>query len=259
MKRTIIIAFTALICSIVGHAASAGNAGDSAYARQNYPQALDSYRKALDTEGASSNLYYNIGNTYYRLGNIGQAIIFYERALKVDPANEDARINRDFVKSKIVGAPEDDSSFLTNIHEGIKSRFSPDTWAWLAFAMFVITCGCVALYLFTDKIMIRKTGFFGALVSLAVFIYILAIACQTANAINDDSYAVITAPVSNLRSQPSTAGGKTDKVVPIPGGARVEIIDSLATPDDPNVSMWYEVKINNSSRAWLNAADAERI
>jgi hypothetical protein len=47
--------------------------------------------------------------------------------------------------------------------------------------------------------------------------------------------------------------------VTIHEGTKVEIIDSIATPDDPVSPKWYNVKINNSAKAWLRASDVERI
>ncbi|MDE6468064.1 MAG: SH3 domain-containing protein, partial [Muribaculaceae bacterium] len=53
--------------------------------------------------------------------------------------------------------------------------------------------------------------------------------------------------------------GTSDKVVTIHEGTRVQIIDSVATPDDPVSPRWYNVKINNGTKAWLRASDVERI
>ena len=259
MKRYLIAALLTLVGVVAVNAASLAEQADSAYAKQDYPAALSLYKNAIEKEGTSSNLYYNLGNAYYRTGDVGHAIISYERALQLDPSNEDARINLNFVNGRIAGAPEDDSSFLANLHETVTSWFSPDAWAWVAFGFFLLVCAAIAVYLFTSNVTLRKAGFFGALVLLVIFIYVFVIAMTTAGALDDHSRAIVTSPVTNLRSQPTTAGSKTDKVVPIPQGAKVEILDSISTPDDPMVSMWYEVKINNSTRAWLNSADVERI
>lgn len=259
MKKILLIAVAIILYTTTAFAAGTVADADSAYARRDYAAALSAYNKALDNEGSSSNLYYNIGNTYYRLGNIGQAVLFYERALKINPANEDATANLTFVRNHIQGSPEDDTTFLGKMHQSIKSEMTPDAWAWTAFAIFVLVCATVALYLFTDRITLRKIGFFGALILSAVFIYTFAVAYQTANAIDDNSYAIVTSPVTNLRSEPTTNVAKTAKTVPLPAGSKVEIVDSLSTPKDPQVQLWYEVKINNNSRAWMNAADAERI
>ena len=253
------VALAIVMATLTAVAGPIAESGDSAYAKKDYAAALDSYLKAADHEGTSTNLYYNIGNTYYRLGDIGHSVIYYERALKLDPSNKDARTNLEFVKSKINGAPEDDSSFLSNLHEKISSKLSPDAWAWMAFALFVIVCGSIALYIFAGSVTLRKSGFFGGLVIAVIFIYVLVIAWSTASAIEDHEQAVVTAPVSNMRSEPTSKSTKTDKVVPVSEGTRLEIIDSVATPDDPNAAMWYEAKLNNTTRAWINAADVERI
>ena len=257
MKKILMIALAILTYAVAAMAASPVQEADSAYARRDYSAALNGYRKALETQGSSSELYYNLANTYYRLGNTGQAVLFYERALKLNAANDDALANLEFVRDRIKGLPEDDTTFLGKMHQGVKSALTSDAWAWTAFFFFVLVCGAVAVYLFTDRVLVRKIGFFSAIILLALFFYVLAVAWQTANAVDDNSYAVVTSPVTNLRSEPSSdASGKT---VPLPAGSRVEIVDSLTTAKDAKVPLWYEVKINNNSRAWMPAADAERI
>jgi tetratricopeptide (TPR) repeat protein len=258
MKKLLIIAVLA-IQALTSSALSNVEQGDSAYSKSAYTEALDHYNTALQKEGSSSNLYYNIGNTYYRLGDLGHAVINYERARMVDPSNADARTNLEFVKTKIQDKPEDDSTFLSNVHQNIVSQHSPDTWAWIAFALFVLVIGAVAVYLFTTNINVRKAGFFGAIVLVFVFLYVLSIAKTSADAVDDHEQAVVIVPTTNLRSAPQTAQSKTDKVVPIHEGTKLIIVDSLATPDDPATMMWYDVKINNTTRAWVSSADVERI
>jgi tetratricopeptide (TPR) repeat protein len=258
MKKILILAVL-IINAISALALTNVERGDSAYSKSAYTEALGYYTEALNKEGSSSNLYYNIGNTYFRLNDLGHAVINYERALKVDPSNEDARTNLEFVKTRIQDKPEDDSTFLSNLHRNITSWHSPNAWAWIAFTLFVIVMGAIALYLFTYNINIRKLGFFGGIVMLIVFLYVLSIAKSTADAIDDHEQAVVIVPTTNLRSVPQTAQSKTDKVVPIHEGTKLIIVDSLATPDDPATMMWYDVKINNSTRAWVSSSDVERL
>ena len=42
-------------------------------------------------------------------------------------------------------------------------------------------------------------------------------------------------------------------------GTRVEILDSVVAVADSAASTWLDVRIDNTHRAWLNSADAERI
>lgn len=257
MKHIIAICLS-LFC-LSASATSMAQQADSAYNREAYSDAIRLYNEAITTDGVSSNILYNLGNAYYRDNQLGKAILSYERALKLDPSNNEAAINLNFVKTQIEDAPEDDSSFLSNVHKGIVSTFAPDAWAWLALAIFIVLLGTIAAYIFSNHVAVRKFGFFGAIIMVFIFIYVIAIAYQTAGAYRKHDSAIVIVPTTSLSSAPRSSRSDKEKVVPIHEGTKVEILDSLSTPDDPNVGKWYDVKINNSSRAWLNADDVERI
>lgn len=257
MKHIIAICLS-LFC-LSASAASLAQQADSAYNREAYADAIRLYQESISTDGISSNILYNLGNAYYRDNQLGKAILSYERALTLDPSNKEAATNLNFVKTRIEDAPEDDSSFLSNVHKSILSTFSPDAWAWIALALFIVMLCTIAAYIFSSNVAVRKFGFFGAIVMVFVFIYVIAIAYQTAGAYRNHESAIVIVPTTNLSSAPRSTRSEKEKVVPIHEGTKVEILDSLSTPDDPNVGKWYDVKINNSSRAWLNAADVERI
>lgn len=261
MKRILISLTLILISSVASSASlrSKAQQADSAYNKEAYNEAVALYLESIAQDGISSDIYYNLGNAYYRAGQLGKAIISYERALAIDPSNDEARTNLDFVRTRIVDIPEDDSSFLSNLHKEICSLMSPDGWAVLALLLFIILLSTVALYIFSSNVRMRKTGFFGGIVILFLFIYTVIVASQTASAIDSHDRAIVTVPTTILSSAPRSSRSKTEKVVPIHEGTKVHIVDSLSTPDDPEVGKWYDVKINNSTRAWLNAADVEKI
>ncbi len=91
-----------LIFSVSAYALSIGQRADSAYNAENYRLAIDLYQKSLAEEGRSSDLYYNLGNAYYRSDKLGMAVVCYERSLRLDPTNDDARSNLEFVRSRIM-------------------------------------------------------------------------------------------------------------------------------------------------------------
>ncbi len=238
----IILAWCAAPLASAGIAAAA----DSAYTADDFSRAIELYTRALETDGASPDLYYNLGNAYYRNCNLGRAIVAYHRCLRLDPANADARANLAFVNSRIQDLPEDDSSFLTRMHTAVVTACSANAWAWIAFAAFALTLAAVALYIF------------GAFVLAVLTAYFIVVAAAAAARIDDRSHAIVTVPTTFLNSIPRQPK-QTDKVVPLHEGTRVEIIDSVPTPDDPVSPRWYNVKINNSTHAWLRATDVERI
>lgn len=233
-------------------------AADSAYSKENYDEAIALYNNLLGERGRSAEIYYNLGNAYYRKGEIGNAVLSYERALRVNPSHADARANLAFVNSRLEDRPEDNNSFLTRLHRSVVLSMSADAWAWIALTSFVLLCAAVALYIFSANVTLRKLGFFGAFVLLVLTVYFVVVAVNAASYFNDHSEAVVTAPSTLLNSAPRQPGN-TEKVVPLHEGTKVEIIDSIATPDDPVSPMWYNVRINGSASAWLRATDVERI
>jgi tetratricopeptide (TPR) repeat protein len=69
--------------------------GNEAYLHGDYAAAVAAYEE-VDRQGpASSDLAFNLGDAYFRKGAIGPAIWAFERALALDPGDEDARYNLD--------------------------------------------------------------------------------------------------------------------------------------------------------------------
>lgn len=259
MKKLILILYIVLAVAATAEAQSLAQQGDSAYAREDYRHAIELYSRSLAEEGVSTDLYYNLANAYYRNDNPGKAVLNYRRALRIDPTNSDARANLNFVVSRIEDRPEDDSSFLGNLHYSILGLMKPNAWAWTSFGLFVLLTACGALYIFSGEVAMRKTGFFGGIVVLFVFIYALVCALQSAAAARDTSEAVVIAPSTYLNSAPRAPRTSDEPAVSLHAGTVVEITDSVPTPDDPQSDMWYNVRINKGTKAWLRASDVERI
>jgi Ca-activated chloride channel family protein len=90
------------------------NAGAAAFQAKDYDTALGHLNSALLAQEVplQQRAYYNLGNTRFRLGEDAgkpdekkthweQAVKGYESALKLDPKDEDARHNLDFVKQRL--------------------------------------------------------------------------------------------------------------------------------------------------------------
>lgn len=258
MKKVVII-LIGLISSVSVMASHLTARADSAYNKEDYRMAIRLYLQAINEEGVSPELYYDLGNAYYRIDQLGKSVLYYQRALNLDPSMEDARTNLEFVKTKITDKPEDDSTFLTNVHEGIVAQVSPDTWAWIAFVLFAMLIGCAAIYIFTSHVGLRKAGFFGGFILVILVIYASVAAYQSADAFRNSNKAVVTVPTANLRTMPGASMQDNEKVIPIHEGTILEITDSMSMPGESASPLWYDVKINNSTRAWVNASDVERI
>ncbi len=58
-------------------------------------------------EGESVALHYNLGNAWYQKGELGKSILHYEKALKLNPKDEEVLHNLSVVKNKRIDAIEE--------------------------------------------------------------------------------------------------------------------------------------------------------
>jgi len=96
--------------------------GAAAYRAGDYKSAAQSLQQVPGSDGA-----YNLGNALARQGEYKQAITAYDDALKRDPANADAKANRqaveDWMRKQQQQSPQDQKEHEG--HDGKKNRSSP--------------------------------------------------------------------------------------------------------------------------------------
>lgn len=226
-----------------------------AYHQELYTEALQLYQQAERTEGTSAALCCNMGDTYYRLKDTGRAIVYYERALLLDPGNADARFNLDFVRQKSGIGDEAGSSILSIWANKAAGTFSSNVWAAIGVISFILCLLAVCLYVFIDNVTWRKVGFFGAIALL--LLAVIANVCAFVNhsrAVNH-STAIVMKPQVTLSNAPRTPKDKTEIAFELGLGRKVELLDSVLGKNQK----WFYVESSNSRRGWINSGDVEII
>ena len=259
MKRNILLIISVVFSSILSMASPLDEKADSAYTAEQYADALALYLKAAETEGTSSELYYNIGNTLYRQNKLGKAIGAYERALRLDPTNADARANLEFVNSKIVDKVGERGTFFFNAMDSVTRIMTANTWAWTALAFFILTIAAIILYCFLSSIPLRKIGFFGGILTLFLCILSCIFAFRGASMAKSKNYAIVTVPSTILSTSPRAPKNRTEEAMLLHEGTKMQIMDSVSSHSDSIASRWYDVEIDNNHRAWIKASDVEII
>ena len=259
MKRYIILALLALMTINVVLASEIIPKADSAYTKGDYNTALSLYSKAVTTAGSSAELYYNLGNAYYRNGNIPQAIIYYERALRIDPSFSRARENLDFVNDRIIDKSGEYGSFFSRTATSVALSRTSDTWAYWALGLFIVFIAALVLYFFADRIIIRKIGFFGGIILIlcSVFCIIEALYARSLALRTDE--AIITAKSVILSTSPRAPLSRNEEAMLLHEGTKLYIQDSIKVKNDTTSTIWYDVMVDNDHRAWIDAASIEKI
>lgn len=253
MKRILFYIIASLV-AIQSHANIIAKA-DSAYLSDNFAEAVQLYEQALEELGPSAERYYNLGNAYYRQGQLGAAILNYERSLRLDPSNKDARENLEFVNSKTVDHIETTESFVSALSNKIGQMFTPNVWAYIALALFILTLVGAGIYFISQTVSIRKIGFFGGLSTLLLCIIANVIAYQQTVRATTTNEAIIMVKSINLSTTPRTPMNRSEEAILLHEGTKLYILNSITPGEDT----WYDVKIDDSHRAWIPADAIEII
>ena len=237
-----------LIVPLTGHAVTKAEA-DSAFVRGEYQQAIKDY-EALLKQGASADLYYNLGNAYYRSENITRAVLNYERALLLSPGDRDIRFNLQIARSKTIDkiVPESEMFFFT-WYRSLVNLMSVDAWAWTALVSLALVIILLLIYLFSERIWLRKIGFFGGLVLLALFVLSNIFAWQQKQDLLFRKGAIIVSPSVTVKSTPAVNG--TDLFI-LHEGTKVSITDG-------SMKGWTGIRIADGKEGWVESKMMEAI
>jgi tetratricopeptide (TPR) repeat protein len=222
---------------------------DSAYVQERYQQAAKDY-EALLKQGVSADLYYNLGNCYYRMDQMTQAVLNYERALLLSPGDKDIRFNLQMARSKTIDkiTPESEMFFVT-WYRSLVNVMSVDGWARTALVALIVAIVLALFYLFSDRIWLRKIGFFGGIIALLLFLVGNLFAWQQKSNLTQRTGAIIIKSAVNVKSTPSKNG--TDLYI-LHEGTKVTVTDS-------SMREWRKIRVADGKEGWLEVSEIEVI
>ena len=224
-------------------------AGNALYEEGKYEEALGVYNQVIQGEMESSDLYYNMGNAAYRANSIGYAILYYEKALKLEPSHDDAANNLEFVSQYRVDAFEEvPQLFLGNWIRGFVQWLPERLWSLLALVFFVLLLAGIMIYLFSKRIVLKKAGFVSALAALLLFVLSFVSAASRHQEIIRPDTGIILAPSVVVRSSPSESG--TELFI-LHEGTKVEISE--------DVSGWQNIRVIDGREGWILEEELEAI
>ncbi len=256
MKALIrLLLFCAIGSGTTGHLAAqvsneeAFSRGVELYTANSYQEALEVWTGIYNAGYRSADLAFNIGNASFKLNDIPGAILFYERALLLSPANEDVKYNLaiagSMTKDKFEEIPE---PFFIRWYNFSALVLSSNTWAVLSLASFIICLVLLSLYIYSSKYGIKVAGFWLALFFLVFSLSAMAFSLRNKSLVHDSTKAIIFTPQVSGKSSPDNSG--TDLFV-IHEGTRVTVTDELGE--------WYEIRLSDGNKGWVPSGSLTRI
>jgi len=219
------------------------------YQARDYEQALNIYLQLIKTENPSAELYFNTGNCYFKMGTLGKSVLYYERAAKLKPDDDDIQYNLKIANLKAVDKIEPVPPIIYKRWiKSLSESLTMSQWSvtfivlvWLLFAAW----GC---YLFANQVSTRKLTFVLACAVSGLCIISYLFLEENHRVQTRLKYGVVMAASSYVKSAPDERG--TDQFI-LHEGTKVEVLDELAG--------WEKIRIANGSVGWLKVGDVEKI
>lgn len=226
------------------------NAANQAYVEGRWSDALADYELISGMGMESAPLYCNIGDAYFKDGNTPEAILNYERALKIDPSYDDARYNLSLLNSTIQDRIDPVPEFvLKTWAKDICYIMDSDSWAICFLVFTALALAMILLFILSPSVGGRRTGFF-----TGIFVILLAFFSLTFSIWQKNDYmraddAVVMRPVTSIKSSPSSESS-TDLFI-LHEGTKVKIIDEVGS--------WNNIELADGRQGWIPSGDIEII
>lgn len=220
-------------------------AANNAYRQQNYELAIELYQNILSQGYHSKEVYFNIGNSYYRLNRIGEAILYYEKAQKLDPRDRDIQYNLELANLRVIDRIELPPRFiLFKWWDYLKFFFSIQQLSRLISILFALTVFSLILWLFNKRYRLRRWFLYLATVAglLTIFgVYILII---RVGELKEVHWAIVLSPTVTVLSAPDE--NSTD-VFLLHEGVKVSLNEDRGD--------WVKISLPDGKSGWMKKND----
>lgn len=215
--------------------------GNNAYQEQNFEDALNTYSVILESGYESADLYYNTANCYYKLNQPTQAILFYERALKLRPLDKDVAYNLDLANKQIVDKIESlPVPFYTEWMISLTHSLSVDVFAFISIIFMLFAVISLLLFFRTNNGMIKRISFFMILVTLVVTGVTYLFASSQYAHLMDNKEAIVLSQRVNIYSAPNTT---STTLFILHDGLKVTILKTE--------NQWNQIMLPDGSIGWI--------
>ena len=250
--KNILIVFALLLLSLKLMAISDAEMvikGNNAYKAGMFSQAIVCYQEVIKKGVVSPELFYNLGNASFKSNDIPSAILYYEKAKKLRPNDENIDFNLKLANSKIADKIEQvPQLFIKRWWTMLFNLLSLDVLAGLCIAFFVFFFVLQCIFLFAGSLWVRKIAFWSSVFLLVLSVSSYAIAQRKHNALMVQNEAIVFTPAITVKSSPDE--NSVDLFV-VHEGTKVTILDTIGA--------WQEIRIGNGSEGWIKTVDTRRI
>ena len=217
------------------------------YEQKEYESAIDQFNEMVDSPLYSSDVYYNLANCYYKTHQKAKAVLYYEKALKLAPNDEDVLFNLKLVQLQLVDKlAQIPQPFYTKWMLKVKKIMPIDQWAKMGlFFIFLFSIFSIWFLVSTDY-KLKKKLFFGFSLSLIIGLKSVGMAyyCFSTQQVN----AILMNANAYVKSAPSI---QSEDLFILHEGTKIIVLEEF--------NDWIKIKLSDGMIGWLERSVVEEI
>lgn len=249
MKKTVFLLFLFVNTMIAQNLDNLFSTANDFYKKEQFEKAIESYHQIEKKGMISVALYYNLGNSYYKLNKVGPSIFYFEKALKLDPTNEDVQNNLIFAKRLSLDAIQEmPKNLFERFNINYLQKLSYNQWAIVSVIFSCLASILFLLFYFSISPAIKRT-FFG----LSVFSFLLLIISFTITYnqflfFKNNKEAIVFAETSTVKNAPTS---NSEEVFILHEGTKVIVLDVLDN--------WKKIKLADGKQGWILSKEIKEL
>lgn len=223
--------------------------GNAYYAKAQYEEALTTYQGLLQGNHQSAVVYFNMGNASYKLGDIPSALLYYEKAHKLSPGDEDINFNLKLAGLKTVDKIDEvPQFFMSSWWTNFILSFSAGTFSVLSIVLVLLGSAFLILYFFSAVVAVKKSSFYFSILLFFLGILTVFIASSQVSYFKNHRQAIIFSSPVNVKSEPAE---RAKLLFVIHDGTKVNILESS--------NDWIKIGLANGNVGWIKGTDLKEI
>lgn len=223
--------------------------GNALYEKGSYADAAVAYESVLNSNQHSAELYFNLANTYYKLNKVAPAIYYYEKALVLNPKDQESQNNLKFANKRTIDEikviPKVGFAKLVRDFTGI---YHYNTWAWATIGLATLFLLFFIGYYFLQITVWKRLFFIGMFLAILLMLITVSSAIFEKKYFDTEKPAIIFAEMANVKSEPRD-GGKP--LFLLHEGTKVYV--------EEVIGKWKKIQLTDGSEGWIESSAIKEV
>lgn len=213
----------------------------TAFDQKDYETSAKIFNDLIQTDSLNPTLHYNLGTAYLKMQKTGLSIFHLEKALKLRPDYESARINLNFaekLKTKVTkgNLPVPQQQMLYSVFDFLTAN----TWAYFAIACMLVGVILLIVYRLTNSATAKKITFAGGVFAVLVSIGSYFISRNQSDYLLTNHYVIVKTKDVSLMEEPRNIAKITTV---LDEGSKGFIKEET--------NQWVKIQLPNDTLGWV--------